>query len=82
MERIKNNPAVTASAIVALVETGLVMLVALGVVNLDDTQMVAIMAFVAAFIPVVAGIVVREQVVPTRKVRTFIEQERGLYGEG
>ncbi len=73
---IKHEPAAIGGAIIAILETGLLMLIALDIVSLDDGQMAAIMAFVAALIPVVVNLVVRETVIPVAKVQTYIRQER------
>lgn len=61
---MKGEPVLTAQSITALISAGLVMLVALGVVDLDETQQAALMAFAIAAVNVIAGIVARSWVTP------------------
>lgn len=61
---MKREPVMTAQTITALISAGMVMLVALGLVKLDDTQQAAIMAFAIALTNVIAGFVTRSWVTP------------------
>lgn len=61
---MKNEPVLTAQSITALISAGIVALVALGVIDLDDTQQAAVMAFAIALVNVIAGVIARSWVTP------------------
>lgn len=61
---MRNEPVLTAQAITGLISAAMVMLVALGVINLDDTQQAAIMAFAIAAVNVLSGVIARSWVTP------------------
>lgn len=61
---IEREPVVTAAAIAGLVAAALTMLVSLGVIDLSPEQQAAILAFVAAAVPIAAALWARQQVTP------------------
>lgn len=71
---MKSEPVLTAGAIVGVIMSGLIMLVALKVVNLDDTQMGTIQAFLVALVPLLltvgAALWARSRVTPTAAPKT------------
>ncbi len=71
---MKSEPVLTAGAIVGVVMSALVMLVALKVVKLDDTQMGTIQAFLVAMVPLVLTVGgawwARSRVTPTAAPKT------------
>lgn len=75
------EPVITAQALSGLVSAGLVMLVALGLVRLDETQQAAVLAFSIAFINALFGIWARSKVTPLAEPRDragfrLVRQER------
>lgn len=71
---MKSEPVITASAIVGVVMSFLLMLVALGVIKLDDSQMGTIQAFLVALAPLVLTLIgafwARSRVTPTAAPKT------------
>jgi hypothetical protein len=61
---MNKEPVLTAATISGLVSAALVMLVALEVLKLNDTQMAAIVGFVALAAPIVISLWPRSQVTP------------------
>lgn len=70
---MRNEPVLTAQSITALISAGMVALVALGVIDLDDTQQAAIMAFAIAAVNVIAGVIARSWVTPVANPKARIE---------
>ena len=69
MQTISREPVLTAQSITALISAGMVMLVALNVIDLDDTQQAAIMAFAIAAVNIIAGVIARSWVTPLASPR-------------
>ncbi len=68
------DPVVVSGAIVGLIMAGLAMAVSLKWINLDDTQMSSVQAFVVALVglavPIVAALILRRQVTPISNPKT------------
>lgn len=64
MNPMKSEPAVTIGTVTGAIGAGVVMLVTLGVIDLSQEQQNALMAFVVAAAPIIAGIIIRSRVTP------------------
>lgn len=71
---MNTEPVLTAQSITALISAGLVMLVALGVIQLDDAQQGAIMAFAIAAVNILFAVWARARVTPLANPRNNLGQ--------
>ena len=72
----QREPVLAYNMILSFIRSGLIMLIALDVIFLNESQMEAVLAFFAAGSLVVDGLVnayVRSQVVPMRKFRKRVQ---------
>ena len=66
---MNNEPVVNAAVVSGTVSALLVMLVALNIISLDETQVGAIVGFVALVAPVLIALYTRSQVTPVTRPR-------------